>query len=133
MFLEKTVFHYGPEQMELSELTALQRAEFFAFIASSDVVKDKAPTDAARNAALVRLNTESSAWLVSRALWNCHREVDVNAVYQEILADWPEKALCLAAEKVMVLSDLKGDEKPAEQSGLGEEEEDVKVKPTDGS
>lgn len=131
MFLEKTVFHYGSEQMELSELTALQRAEFFDFVASSDVVKDKTPSDAARNAALVRLNTKYSAWLVSRALWNCHREADVNDIYQGILADWPEKALCLAAEKVMVLSDLKGDEKPAEPSGPGED--DLKVKLTDGS
>jgi len=131
MFLEKTVFHYGPEQMELSELTALQRAEFFDFVASSEVVKDKAPTDAARNAVLVRLNTEYSAWLVSRALWNCHREADVNDIYQGVLADWPEKALCLAAEKVMVLSDLNGDGKSAQSSGP--REDDVKVKPTDGS
>lgn len=131
MFLEKTVFHYGPEQMELSELTALQRAEFFDFFASSDVVKDKTLTDAARNAALVRLNTESYAWLVSRAIWNCHREMDVKDIFQGILADWSEKALCLAAEKVMVLSDLKGDEKPNVPSGPGEE--DVKVKPMDGS
>lgn len=131
MFLEKSAFHYGPEQMELAELTALQRAEFFDFVASSEMTKDKAPTDAARNAVLVRLNTEYSAWLVSRALWNCHREGDVNDIYQRILADWPEKALCLAAEKVMVLNDLKGDEKPAEPSGPGEE--DVKVKPMDRS
>ncbi|MCI1027777.1 phage minor tail protein domain-containing protein [Pantoea dispersa] len=131
MFLEKTVFHYGPEQRVLSELTALQRAEFFDFFASSDVVKDKRLTDAARNAALVRLNTESYAWLVSRAIWNCQRETDVNDIYQEILADWPEKALCLAAETVMVLSDLKGDEKPDLPSGPGED--DMKVKPADGS
>lgn len=131
MFLEKTVFHYGPEQMELSELTALQRAEFFDFFASSDVVKDKTLTDAARNAALVRLNTESYAWLVSRAIWNCHREMDVNDIFQGILADWSEKALCLAAEKVMVLSDLNGDGKSPEPSGP--EEDDVKVKPMDGS
>ncbi|MBZ6387392.1 MULTISPECIES: phage minor tail protein domain-containing protein [Pantoea] len=131
MFLEQTVFHYGPEQIKLSELTALQRAEFFDFVASSDAIDINSLTETASLAAMVRLNTESYAWLVSRALWNCHRETDVNDIYQEILADWPEKALCLAAEKVMVLSDLKGDEKPGEQSGPGEE--DVKVKLANGS
>ncbi|WP_336755746.1 phage minor tail protein domain-containing protein [Pantoea sp. USHLN298] len=129
MFLEKTVFQYGAEQRMLSELTALQRAEFFAFITTS-AADDETVTDAARGAALVRLNTESNAWLVSRALWNCHREADVNEIYEQILADWPEKALSMAAEKVMALSDLQGDEKSEEVAAAVE---DTAVKQTNGS
>lgn len=110
MFLEKTVVEFGHEQMELSELTALQRAEYFERIADLLADGNENTTDAAKGAALVRLNTELNAWLVSRSLWNCHREADLGELYQQILSDWPEKALTLAAQTVITLSDLGVDE-----------------------
>jgi len=115
MFLEKAVLHYGHEQVELCELTALQRAEYFECIAELLASGDSNATDAGKGAALLRLNTESNAWLVSRALWNGNREADVFDIYQQILSDWPEKALSRAAEEVMKLSDLGTHEEAQEE------------------
>jgi phage minor tail protein G len=111
MFLEKTVLQFGHEQTELSELTALQRAEYFERIAQLLADGNENVTDAGKGAALVRLNTELNAWLVSRSLWNCNREADLGEFYQQILSDWPEKALTLAAQTVITLSDLGVDDK----------------------
>lgn len=132
MFLEKTVFQYGHEQVELCELTALQRAEYFECIAELLAKDNQNATEAGKGAALVRLNTESNAWLVSRALWNCNREADLNDIYLQILSDWPEKALSQAAEQVMKLSDLGASEKPVEENEK-ETEAESEVKRLDGS
>lgn len=132
MFLEKTVFYYGFEQAELYELTALQRAEYFECIASLLAESEQNTTEAGKGAALVRLNTESNAWLVSRARWNGNREADVEEIYHQILSDWPEKALSQAAEKVMMLSGLDVDVKAEEQREY-ETAEGPEVKQSAGS
>ncbi|WP_269933906.1 phage tail assembly chaperone G [Serratia liquefaciens] len=114
MFLKKESFTYNAEQIQLHELSALQRAEYFEFLASKDTGADGEQPNVAQTAALVRLNTEVNAWLVSRSLWHDDRDRDVEMIFREVQATWPDKALALAVDKVLVLSDMKGPE-PGEQ------------------
>lgn len=108
MFLKKELFIYNGEQVQLHELSALQRAEYFEFLASKDTGSEGEQPDVAQTAALIRLNTEVNAWLVSRSLWHDDRDRDVETIFREILAAWPDKALAQAVDKVLVLSDMKG-------------------------
>lgn len=122
MFLKTTLFSYQGEQVTLYELSALQRAEYFEFLAAQATDTPTETGGIAHTAAMIRLNTETAAWLVSRSLWHAQREQAVDSLYREVLASWPDNALALAVEQVLRLSDMKGAEPTDERDDEGQDD-----------
>ncbi|CAM3938937.1 phage tail assembly chaperone G [Xenorhabdus thuongxuanensis] len=114
MFLKQGEFTYGGMTLSLSELSALQRIEYFDFLVLQS--EQAQPEDEAkRTVFFARMNVESHAWLVSRSLWHAEggpREID--ALYRDVLSRWSPKALEAAAQQVLLLSDMTRDEETTE-------------------
>ncbi|HGN0381138.1 TPA: phage minor tail protein G [Proteus mirabilis] len=107
MFLKKKEFTYSDNTIELFELSALQRIEYFDFLVEqSQKNEDVEKAEGIKKTALIiRANTESNAWLVSRSL--AHGETrDIEQVYHEVLSQWPPEALGKAAKEVLVISGM---------------------------
>ncbi|MEM8282938.1 phage minor tail protein G, partial [Morganella morganii] len=71
-FLKQKEFTYNGESLMLSELSALQRVEYFDHLVTQ--TEKEAPAEDAqslkRTAVYVRMNIESNAFLVARSLFN---------------------------------------------------------------
>ncbi|MFF0907547.1 phage tail assembly chaperone G [Proteus mirabilis] len=107
MFLKKKEFTYSDNTIELFELSALQRIEYFDFLVEqSQKNEDVEKAEGIKKTALIiRANTESNAWLVSRSL--AHGETrDIEQVYHEVLSQWPPEALGKVAKEVLVISGM---------------------------
>ncbi|OAH92815.1 hypothetical protein AZH52_10470 [Proteus mirabilis] len=107
MFLKKKEFTYSDNTIELFELSALQRIEYFDFLVeqfqkNEDVEKAEGIK---KTALIIRANTESNAWLVSRSLAHGGSN-DVEKIYNDVLSTWNPEALALAAKEVLVISGM---------------------------
>lgn len=109
-FLQQKEFTYNGESLMLSELSALQRVEYFDHLVTQ--TEKEAPAEDAqslkRTAVYVRMNIESNAFLVARSLFNVGNTPgkQVDDIRADILATWPPVALEQAAKLVLELSDM---------------------------
>lgn len=106
MFLKKDTLTVGSETATLYELSALQRAEYFEYLAGKEAVMSEGTSSFQKTAQMMRLNIEANAWMVSRSLWHGSTERDENDLHQEVMRTWPTEALSLAVEMVMALSGM---------------------------
>ena len=107
MFLKKKEFTYGGESIALYELSALQRIEYFDFLVEQSEKNDdiEKVEGVKKTALIIRANTESNAWLVSRSLAHGCSD-DVEQIYNDVLSTWNPEALGLAAKEVLVISGM---------------------------
>ncbi|MDG4695675.1 MULTISPECIES: phage tail assembly chaperone G [Providencia] len=105
MFLKKKEITICDVTIAVSELTALQRAEYFELLVQQNNETANLE-DHARVAKLNRHGVEQLAWVVSRSIWNTDRNRDVETIYQEILDSWGESALKSAFDIVSELSGM---------------------------
>lgn len=109
-FLQQKEFTYNGESLMLSELSALQRVEYFDHLVTQ--TEKEAPAEDAqslkRTAVYVRMNIESNAFLVARSLFNVGNTPgkQVDEIRADILSTWPPVALEQAAKLVLELSDM---------------------------
>lgn len=109
-FLKQKEFTYNGESLMLSELSALQRVEYFDHLVTQ--TEKEAPAEDAqslkRTAVYVRMNIESNAFLVARSLFNVGNTAgkQVDEIRADILSTWPPVALEQAAKLVLELSDM---------------------------
>ncbi|MDN3813623.1 phage minor tail protein G [Morganella morganii] len=109
-FLKQKEFTYNGESLMLSELSALQRVEYFDHLVTQ--TEKEAPAEEAqslkRTAVYVRMNIESNAFLVARSLFNVGNTPgkQVDEIRADILSTWPPVALEQAAKLVLELSDM---------------------------
>ncbi|HIE5766512.1 TPA: phage tail assembly chaperone G [Proteus mirabilis] len=107
MFLKKKEFIYGDNSIALYELSALQRIEYFDFLVEQSEKNDdiEKVEGVKRTALIIRANTESNAWLVSRSLAHGGSD-DVEQIYNDVLSTWNPEALGLAAKEVLMISGM---------------------------
>ncbi|HEK3151273.1 TPA: phage minor tail protein G [Proteus mirabilis] len=125
MFLKKKEFTYSDNTIELFELSALQRIEYFDFLVEqSQKNEDVEKAEGIKKTALIiRANTESNAWLVSRSL--AHGETrDIEQVYHEVLSQWPPEALGKATKEVLVISGMAQTENTESENHQGDVQEE---------
>ncbi|MGO2307037.1 MAG: phage tail assembly chaperone G [Providencia sp.] len=104
MFLKKKEVSFGDEQIVLHELSALQRADYFDFLAKQE--KSMEGIEGVElGAKSMRAMAESQAWLVSRSLWHNDRDRDVEEVYEEVAQTWSGTSL---DEAVRAISEISG-------------------------
>lgn len=109
-FLQQKEFTYNGESLMLSELSALQRVEYFDHLVTQ--TERETPADDTqslkRTAVYVRMNIESNAFLVARSLFNTMNTngTPVDEIRADILSTWPPTALEQAAKLVLELSDM---------------------------
>lgn len=128
LFLKNETLPLGGESVLLHELSALQRADYFEYLASLEDAMPEDISDMQRMALMVKRNVQVNAWLVSRSLWHNSPEKDEREMHQEIMRTWPSEALNLAVEKVMSLSGMTpkvGEESVSNNDT--EEQDDIQV------
>lgn len=109
-FLKQKEFTYNGESLMLSELSALQRVEYFDHLVIQ--TEKEAPAEDVqslkRTAVYVRMNIESNVFLVARSLFNVGNTPgkQVDDICADILGTWPPVALEQAAKLVLELSDM---------------------------
>lgn len=110
MFLKQTEFTCNKQSIMLSELTALQRVEYFDHLVRQTELTEQSENteqNLKRTALYVRMNIESNAFLVSRSLLNLSSDGGTAKELQDcVLNTWPPGALELAAKEVLILSDM---------------------------
>ncbi|QLR06004.1 phage tail assembly chaperone G [Providencia rettgeri] len=118
MFLKKKEVQISGESVVLHELSALQRADYFDFLALKE--KESSNLEGIEFAAKsMRQIAESNVWLVSRSLWHSDRDREVEEVYEEVALTWSSSALEEAVSVISEISGMKGDAQ--ESSAEGEE------------
>lgn len=106
MFLKKDTLTLGGQKVTLHELSALQRAEYFDFLADKEASTAEGESDFKANARLMKFNIEVNAWLVSRSLWHSEPEREENEIWREVMRKWPSEGLNEAVEMVLQLSGM---------------------------
>ena len=127
-FLKQKKFEYNGESLMMSELSALQRVEYFDHLVTQ--TENEAPADDAeslkRTAVYVRMNIESNACLVARSLLNIApvSGQSLDEIHADVLNTWPPVALEQAAKMVLELSDMQvkttGDDEPEPDGEVAE-------------
>lgn len=106
MFLKKETFKYNGQSVVLHQISALQRVEYFDYLASKEAISDEGSESLRHTAQLVRLNVDVNAWLISRSLSHETAECDENELHQTIQKTWPSEAINEAVEIVLALSGM---------------------------
>lgn len=104
MFLKKKEINIGDEPVVLHELSALQRADYFDFLAKQEK-EIEGLGGVELGAKSMRAMAESQVWLVSRSLWHSDRDRDVEEIYEEVAQTWSGTSL---DEAVRAISDISG-------------------------
>lgn len=104
MFLNKKEINISDESVILHELSALQRADYFDFLAKQEKeLKGLGGVELGTKS--MRAMAESQVWLVSRSLWHSDRDRDVEEIYEDVALTWSGNAL---DEAVRAISELSG-------------------------
>ena len=106
MFLKKDTLTLNDQKVTLHELSALQRAEYFDFLADKEASITEGENDFKNNARLMKFNIEVNAWLVSRSLWHSEPEREESEIQQEVMRTWSTQGLNQAVEMVLQLSGM---------------------------
>ncbi|MEQ5184059.1 phage minor tail protein G [Providencia alcalifaciens] len=104
MFLKKKETQISGESVVLHELSALQRADYFDFLAKKEK-ETEGLEGAEKDAKSMRSMVESQAWLVSRSRWHEDRDRDIDDLYDEIAQTWSADSL---SEAVRTISEISG-------------------------
>ncbi len=118
MFLKKKEVSFGDEQIVLHELSALQRADYFDFLAKQEKSMEELE-GVELGAKSMRAMAESQVWLVSRSLWHNDRDRDVEEVYEEVAQTWSGSSL---DEAVRAISEISGMTSAEEDDDTSESE-----------
>lgn len=108
MFLKKDTLTIGDQKVTLHELSALQRAEYFDFLADKEASIAEGGNEFKNNARLMKFNIEVNAWLVSRSLWHSETEPkrEEDEIQQQVMRSWGTHGLNQAVEMVLDLSGM---------------------------
>lgn len=106
MFLKKENLPIRGHSVLLSEISALQRLEYFEYLASLEASLPEDASELKQEAWQIKLNISVNAWLISRSLWHETPDREPDDIQQEIMRTWPSEAMNLAVEKVLALSDM---------------------------
>jgi phage minor tail protein G len=105
-FLKSEKLTLGSVSVLLYELSALQRADYFEYLASLEAGMPEDLSDMQRMALVVKRNVQVNSWLVSRSLWHSATDREENEMHQEVMRTWSSEALNIAVEKVLNLSGM---------------------------
>lgn len=119
MFLKKKEITIGDENIILYELSALQRADYFDFLAKKEKETDGLE-GAERDAKSMRSMVESQAWLVSRSRWHEDRDREIDDLYDEIEQTWSMDALSEAVRAISEISGMSSSEDDEDEAENGE-------------
>ncbi|QZY64962.1 phage minor tail protein G [Providencia rettgeri] len=119
MFLKKKEITFGDENIVLYELSALQRADYFDFLAKKEK-ETEGLEGAEKDAKSMRSMVESQAWLVSRSRWHEDRDRDIDDLYEEIAQTWSMDALSEAVRAISEISGMSSSESDDDEAEDGE-------------
>lgn len=119
MFLKKKEITIGDKNIILYELSALQRADYFDFLAKKEKETDGLE-GAERDAKSMRSMVESQAWLVSRSRWHEDRDREIDDLYDEIAQTWSMDALSEAVRAISEISGMSSSEDDEDEAENGE-------------
>lgn len=119
MFLKKKEITIADENIILYELSALQRADYFDFLAKKEKETDGLE-GAERDAKSMRSMVESQAWLVSRSRWHEDRDREIDDLYDEIAQTWSMDALSEAVRAISEISGMSSSEDDEDEAENGE-------------
>ena len=128
-FLKKESLPLEGGSVVLYELSALQRADYFEYLASLEADTPEDITEMKRMALMVKRNVQVNAWVVSRSLWQGSPDRDEDELHLEVMRTWPSEALNIAVEKVLDLSGIapkpgtEGDDNSGEEGELSIKDE----------
>lgn len=105
-FLKKESLPLEGGSVVLYELSALQRADYFEYLASLEADTPEDISEMKRMALMVKRNVQVNAWVVSRSLWQSTPERDEDELHLEVMRTWSSDALNIAVEKVLDLSGM---------------------------
>lgn len=105
-FLKKESLPLEGGSVVLYELSALQRADYFEYLASLEADSPEDISEMKRMALMVKRNVQVNAWVVSRSLWQSTPDRDEDELHQEVMRTWSSEALNIAVEKVLELSGM---------------------------
>lgn len=119
MFLKKKEITIGDENIVLYELSALQRADYFDFLAKKEK-ETEGLEGAEKDAKSMRSMVESQAWLVSRSRWHEDRDREIDDLYDEIAQTWSVDALSEAVRAISEISGMSSSEVDDDETEDGE-------------
>lgn len=119
MFLKKKEITISDENVVLYELSALQRADYFDFLAKKEK-ETEGLEGAEKDAKSMRSMVESQAWLVSRSRWHEDRDRDIDDLYDEIAQTWSMDALSEAVRAISEISGMSSSEDDEDEAENGE-------------
>ncbi|EQC1054009.1 TPA: phage tail assembly chaperone G [Providencia rettgeri] len=119
MFLKKKEITISDENVVLYELSALQRADYFDFLAKKEK-ETEGLEGAEKDAKSMRSMVESQAWLVSRSRWHEARDRDIDDLYDEIAQTWSMDALSEAVRAISEISGMSSSESDDDEAEDGE-------------
>ena len=108
MFLKKENTDIGGNQVDLNELSGLQRIEYLEYLTEIQKMSksfEKLPNEE-KGAKYLRLNLDVNAWLISRSLWHNDNTKQVDQLKDQVLSSWSTNNIYIAAAKVMSLSGM---------------------------
>lgn len=108
MFLKKENTDIGGNQVDLNELSGLQRIEYLEYLTEIQKMSksfEELPNEE-KGAKYLRLNLDVNAWLISRSLWHNDNTKQVDQLKDQVLSSWSPNNIYIAAAKVMSLSGL---------------------------
>ena len=106
MFLKKEEVTILGTVVVIYELSALQRAEYFEYLANLESAISVDASEVKQLALSVKTNVQVNAWLVSRSLSNAEPDRDVDVINKEVLRNWSSEALNQAVGLVLSLSNM---------------------------
>lgn len=110
MFLKTEPFEYNGQTVTLSELSALQRLEYLAWVKEKEEQRGEAVSEQQALDDLVR----DGALLVAMSLWHNHAlkgtlpslRQETDRIMQEVLTTWPVEAIAAGRNVVARLSGM---------------------------
>lgn len=105
-FLKKESLPLEGGSVVLYELSALQRADYFDYLASLEADTPEDISEMKRMALMVKRNVQVNAWVVSRSLWQSTPDRDEDELHLEVMRTWSSEALNIAVEKVLEISGM---------------------------
>lgn len=121
MFLKNEPFEYNGQTVTLSELSALQRLEYLAWVKEKEEQRVEAVSEQQALDDLIR----EGALLVAMSLWHNHElkgtlpslRQETDRIIQDVLTTWPVEAIAAGRNVVARLSGMSApvDEPPGKQ------------------
>lgn len=110
MFLKTELFDHNGKSVTLSELSALQRLDYLAWLKEKEELGDLAKTEQQALEMIIR----EGCMLIAMSLWHHHKlkgslsssHEEISKIQQEVLASWPVEAISSARSVVVRLSGM---------------------------